>query len=129
DPKVNSRLYGLFGNFYSDENLHVDAGKTFRKNSEKSITIFFKDYKQFSFLDINFAILPSHAYQKISRDDIGTAEINFKPITSGPFKVYKWERDQKIHLIADSSSYLFNGNNVQEIIFKIVPDDFSLFTQ
>jgi len=129
DPKVNSRLYGLFGNFYSDENLHVDAGKTFRKNSEKSITIFFKDYKQFSFLDINFAILPSHAYQKISRDDIGTAEINFKPITSGPFKVFKWERDQKIHLIADSSSYLFNGNNVQEIIFKIVPDDFSLFTQ
>lgn len=129
DPKVNSRLYGLFGNFYSDENLHVDAGKTFRKNSEKSITIFFKDYKQFSFLDINFAILPSHAYQKISRDDIGTAEINFKPITSGPFKVYKWERDQKIHLIADGSSYLFNGNNVQEIIFKIVPDDFSLFTQ
>lgn len=129
DPKVNSRLYGLFGNFYSDENLHVDAGKTFRKNSEKSLTIFFKDYKQFSFLDINFAILPSHAYQKISRDDIGTAEINFKPITSGPFKVYKWERDQKIHLIADSSSYLFNGNNVQEIIFKIVPDDFSLFTQ
>lgn len=129
DPKVNSRLYGLFGNFYSDENLHVDAGKTFRKNSEKSLTIFFKDYKQFSFLDINFAILPSHAYQKISRDDIGTAEINFKPITSGPFKVYKWERDQKIHLIADGSSYLFNGNNVQEIIFKIVPDDFSLFTQ
>lgn len=129
DPAVNSRLYGLFGNFYSDENLHIDIRRTFRKNSEKSLSIFFKDIRKFSFLDINFAILPSHSYQKIDRDDIATAEINFKPVTSGPFKLHKWDRDQKIHLIADSSSYLFNADNVQEIIFKIVPDNFSLFTQ
>lgn len=129
DPKVNSRLYGLFENFYTDKDLHIDAGKTFKKNSEKSLTIFFKDSKQFSFLDINFAILPAHSYNGISRDDIATAEINFMPVTSGPFKLHRWERDQKVHLIADSSSYLFNEHNVQELIFKIVPDDFSLFTQ
>lgn len=129
DPAVNSRLYGLFGNFYSDENLHIDVRRTFRKNSDRSLTIFFKDIRKFSFLDINFAILPSHAYRKIDRADIATAEINFKPVTSGPFKLHKWDRDQKIHLIADSTSYLFNENNVQELIFKIVPDNFSLFTQ
>ena len=129
DPKVNSRLYGLFENFYTDKDLHIDANKTFRKNSQSSLTIFFKDYKKFSFLDINFAILPAHAYQNISRDEIETAEINFKPVSSGPFKLHKWERDQKIHLTADSSCYLFDGKNVQEIIFKIVSDDFSMITQ
>ncbi|MFZ1281353.1 MAG: ABC transporter substrate-binding protein, partial [Ignavibacteriaceae bacterium] len=129
DPKVNSRLYGLFENFFSSEDLHIDVAKTFRKNSDKSVTIFFKDYSNFSLLDINHAILPKHLYDGIKREEVETAELNFKPITSGAFKLYKWERDQKIHLKSDSLCYLFNGENIQEIIFKIVPDEFSLITQ
>lgn len=129
DPKVNSRLYGLFDNFYSTNDLHIDAKKTFRKNSETSVTIFFKDYQNFTFLDINHAIIPEHIYKNIKREDVETSEVNFKPVTSGPFKLYKWERDQKIHLWADSSCYLFNPNKVQEIIFKIIPDEYSLLTQ
>ncbi|MDT3694903.1 MAG: ABC transporter substrate-binding protein [Ignavibacterium sp.] len=129
DPVVNSRLYGLFGNFFTDENLHIDFNKSFRKNSEKSLTIFFKDFKQYSFLDFNFAILPAHAYKNVLRENIETSELNYKPITSGPFKLLKWDRDQKIHLVADSLCYLFNKKNIQEIIFKIIADDFSMFTQ
>jgi peptide/nickel transport system substrate-binding protein len=129
DPAVNSRLYGLFRNFFTDENLHIDLDKTFRKNSDKSLTVFFKDYKQYSFLDFNFAILPSHVYKNINRDDIETNELNYNPVTSGPFKLFKWDRDQKIHLVADSLCYLYNEKNIQEIIFKIIADDFSMFTQ
>jgi len=129
DPIVNSRLYGLFQNFYSTEELHLDLKKTFRKNSEKSLTIFFKNYQNFSFLDINHAILPEHAYRQLKRKNFETAEINFKPITSGPFKLINWERDQKIHLKADSACYLFDPDKVQEIIFKIIPDEFSQLTQ
>lgn len=129
DPKVNSRLYGLFDNFYTSKDLHIDLKKTFRKNSETSLTIFFKDYQNFSMLDINHAILPAHMYSNLKREDVETAEVNFKPVTSGPFKVYKWERDQKIHLLAASSCYLFDPTKVQEIIFKIIPDEYSLFTQ
>jgi peptide/nickel transport system substrate-binding protein len=129
DPKVNSRLYGLFANFYSSEDLHINTEKTFRKNSSKSVTIFFKDYNNFSLLDINHAIIPKHLYDGIRREDVETSELNFKPVTSGPFKLYKWERDQKIHLKADSSCYLFSSENIQEIIFKIIPDEFSLLTQ
>lgn len=129
DPKVNSRLLGMFENFYSSDDLHIDIDKTFRKNSETSLTIFFKDYLNFTMLDINHAILPAHVYGNIKRENVQTAEINFKPITSGPFKLYRWDRDQKIHLHADSSCYLFQPNKVQEIIFKIIPDEYSLITQ
>lgn len=129
DPAVNSRLYGLFENFFTDENLHIDLNKSFRKNSEKSLTVFFKDYKQYSFLDFNFAILPAHAYKNVLRENIETSELNFKPVTSGPFKLFKWDRDQKIHLVADSLCYLYNKKNIQEIIFKVISDDFSMFTQ
>ena len=129
DPKVNSRLYGLFNNLYSEEDLHINIQKTFRKNSEKSLTIFFKNYQNFSFLDINHSILPEHAYRNLKRENVETAEINFNPITSGPFKLSKWERVQSIHLKADSTCFLFNPKKVQEIIFKIIPDEFSLLTQ
>ena len=129
DPKVNSRLFGLFDNFYSSEDLQINLAKTFRKNSETSVTIFYKDYEYFTLLDINHAILPAHIFKKINRENIETSDVNFKPVTSGPFKLYKWERDQKIHLWADSTCYLFNPDKVQEIIFKIIPDEFSLITQ
>jgi peptide/nickel transport system substrate-binding protein len=129
DPKVNSRLYGMFDNFYRDKEFHIEINKTFRKNSNKSLTIFFKDFKSFAILDINHSILPKHIYEGIKREDIETAELNFNPVTSGPFKLYKWDRDQKIHLKADSSCFLFNPKNVQEIIFKIIPDEYSLITQ
>lgn len=129
DPKVNSRLFGLFNNFYSSDDLHIDIEKTFRKNSDKSLTVFFKDYSDFSLLDINHAIVPKHLYNGIKREDVGTSELNFKPISSGSFKLYKWERDQIIHLKADSLCYLYNDENIQEIIFKIIPDEFSLITQ
>ncbi len=129
DPKVNSRLFGLFDNFYSTEDLHIDLEKTFRKNSPISVSIFFKDYKNFTLLDINHAILPKHLYGNIKREDVETSEVNFNPVTSGPFKLYKWDRDQKIHLQVDSSCYLFNPDNIQQIIFKIIPDEYSLLTQ
>lgn len=129
DPKVNSRLLGLFEKFYTTDDLHIDIEKTFRKNSDKSLTIFIKDFSNFSLLDINHAILPKHLYDGINREEVETADLNFKPITSGPFKLYKWERDQKIHLKSDSSCYLFSPENIQEIIFKIIPDEFSMITQ
>jgi len=129
DPKVNSRLFGLFNNFYCSDDLHIDVNRSFRKNTEKSLTIFFKDYSNFTLLDINHAIIPKHLYDGIKREDVATAELNFNPVSSGPYKLYKWERDQKIHLKADSLCYLFNDENIQDIIFKIIPDEFSLLTQ
>ena len=129
DPKVNSRLFGMFNNFYQDKEFHIEVDRTFRKNSNKSLTIFFKDYRSVNLLDINHAVLPAHVYKGIKREDIETAELNFNPVTSGPFKLYKWDRDQKIHLKADSSCFLFNPKNIQEIIFKVIPDEYSRITQ
>ncbi|MCU0344279.1 MAG: ABC transporter substrate-binding protein [Ignavibacterium sp.] len=129
DPKVNSRLYGLFEDFYTSKDFHIDLRKTFRKNSSKSLTIFFKNDTTFSLLDINHPVIPKHVYDGLEREDYETAEINFKPVTSGPFKLYKWDRDQIINLKADSTCFLFNPKNLQEIIFKIVPDEYSIITQ
>lgn len=129
DPVVNSRLYGLFEDFYISEDLHIDVNRSFRKNSDKSLTIYFKNINTFTLLDINHSILPKHAYIGLKKEEFETAEINFNPVTSGPYKLSKWDRDQKIHLTADTSCFVYNSENVQTIIFKIIPDDFSMVTQ
>lgn len=129
DPEVDSRMLGQFNNFYLIDDLRIDTEKTFKIISANSLNIYFKDAKYFSFLDINLPILPKHVFKNIPLKDIATSEINFKPVTNGPFKLYKWERDLTIHLKADSSSFLFNPDGPQEIVFKIIPDPNSMITQ
>lgn len=129
DPKVNSRLYGLFNNFFSLDDLHIDSQKSFKKNSDKSLTIYFKSYTDFTLLDLNFAVLPSHIFNKYSREELQTAAANFNPVTSGPYKLLKWNRDQNIQLAADSTCYLFSNDMIQNIVFKIIPDEYSMINQ
>ncbi|HEY6437316.1 MAG TPA: ABC transporter substrate-binding protein, partial [Ignavibacteriaceae bacterium] len=45
-----------------------------------------------------------------------------KPVSSGPFKFKKWDRNQTIILEADSNSFLFTSGQIAELIFKVVPD-------
>jgi peptide/nickel transport system substrate-binding protein len=86
------------------------------------LTINFKKEASPLFLDINLEIIPKHIWSKYSREEFSNAETNFKPITSGPFKIEKWEQEGFISLKIDSSSFLFNSENIQKLIFKVIPD-------
>jgi len=122
DPEVQSRLLGSFDYFYTDENGKIDIGKTFNVKSSSEIEIHFPENSIVDLVEVSVPIIPEHIYSNISRDQISSSEINFNPISSGAFKLKKWDRNQTIVLEADSSSFLFNKGQVSEIVFKIIPD-------
>jgi len=122
DPQVESRFFGQFENFYTIDDMQIDINKTFKVVSPTILEINFKEDSNPSLLDINLEIIPKHIWSQFKRGEFPQAKINFEPITSGPFKLSKWEREALISLRIDSSSFLYNPDNIKEIIFKIVPD-------
>jgi peptide/nickel transport system substrate-binding protein len=122
DPAVQSRLLGTFKNFYTNSDNHINIGKTFTKLPDNKLKIYFKQNSIPSLFDVDFPVIPKHIFKNIARKDIQTSTENFNPVTNGPFKLKKWERNQSIILTINQSSFLFNPKSIKELIFKIIPD-------
>lgn len=122
DPEVESRLYGTFENFYSDKDGHIDMQRSFEIISQFKLVINFLPASSPDLFDIDIPILPRHIFKKIKRSDLSTSKINLNPVTNGAFKLKSWDRNSSIILAANSSSFLFNNKNINELIFKIIPD-------
>jgi peptide/nickel transport system substrate-binding protein len=129
DPQVQSRFYGMFKNFYHFEDGRIDLEKTFSVVDSFHLKINFLPEKVISVFDLAFPVIPKHIYEKLKRSEIQTAEINFNPVTSGPYKLKKWERNQYIVLEANKNCYLYDKGMINQIIFKVVPDYNSVITQ
>ncbi|MDH3267498.1 MAG: ABC transporter substrate-binding protein [Ignavibacteria bacterium] len=122
DPDVQSRLLGTFNQLYSDSDGHIDIEKAFKVISPNEFEIHFVENSVADLVKLSIPIIPEHIYSEISRDQIANSEINFNPVSSGPFKLKKWNRNQTITLEADSNSFLFTSGQAAELIFKVVPD-------
>jgi len=122
DPKVDSRFLGQFYNFHTIDGLLIDSEKTFEVISPNILKINFLKNALPTLLNINLDIIPKHIWSKIPKEEIATAKENFEPVTSGPFKLSQWNRMSTIHLDIDSSSFLFSPDNINRIIFKVIPD-------
>ena len=122
DPEVNSRLYGTFSSMYKDENNHIDIKKSFKDISEYELTITFPKNSKPTLNEMSIPILPSHIYGKIKRDELNTSETNFNPVSNGPFKFLRWNRNQNITLTVNTKSFLYEPDNINELVFKIIPD-------
>lgn len=129
DPRVQSRFVGMFRNFYHFEDGRIDIDKTFSIKDSFNIVINFPPDKNVTLFDLAFPILPRHIFENLKREKILTSDLNFNPVTSGPYKLKKWERNQFIILEANRSWFLYNDEMINEIIFKIVPDYNSIVTQ
>lgn len=129
DPKVESRFFGQFANFSTIDGQQIDIENTFKIISPTILDINFKKGSNPTLLDINLEIIPKHTWSKFKKEEFAQAQNNFEPITSGPFKLIKWEREALISLRIDSSSFLYNSDNIREIIFKVIPDYKSRITQ
>ena len=66
-------------------------------------------------------ILPQHYLKDVSASDLRTHDYGKMPLSSGPYKLNKWERQQYIELIANDN-YWANSPTLKKIIFKIIPD-------
>ena len=129
DPVVNSRLYGFFEDFYTDEENHIDVKKSFLVKSDYELQINFKPGATPKLIDVVHPVIPKHIFDKYDRKDIETAEANFNPVTNSPFVLKKWDRNQTITLGVNENSFLYNPENINELIFKIIPDYTSRLTQ
>jgi peptide/nickel transport system substrate-binding protein len=122
DPKVESRFFGQFEDFYTTDGQHIDVEKTFKVISPAVLEISFRKGSNPTLLDVNLEIIPKHIWSKFKPEEYSQAETNFKPVTSGPFKLMKWERESAISVRIDSLNFIYDPNNIKEIIFKIIPD-------
>jgi len=122
DPDVQSRLYGIFNQLFTESDGHIDIEKTFNVISPYEFEIRFPDKSVPDLIKIVVPVIPEHVFKNVSRDKFANHESNFNPVSSGAFKLKKWEKNQSVILEADSNSFLFKQGQVSEIIFKIVPD-------
>lgn len=129
DPQVQSRFYGMFKNFYHFDDGRVDLEKSFAVIDSFHLIINFLPEKVISLFDLAFPIIPKHIYEKLNRSEIQTSEINFNPVSSGPYKLKKWERNQFVILEANTGCFLYDKEMVNQIVFKVVSDYTSIVTQ
>ncbi|MFY9720806.1 MAG: peptide ABC transporter substrate-binding protein [Candidatus Cybelea sp.] len=78
----------------------------------------------------NAPILPEHLLAKYNDDkgSFNTAPYNSLPVGSGPFKVVAWHRGQDVRMVANPNFYL-GKPKLNEVIYKILPDENTAFTQ
>jgi len=129
DPEVQSRLYGIFEDFYTDEENHIDINKTFVVKSNYELQIKFKPESSPDLFDVVHPVIPKHIYEKYERKDLSTADENFVPVTNSPFLLKKWDRNQTITFSTNKNSFLYDEKSINELIFKIIPDYTSRLTQ
>lgn len=122
NPEAETRFIGQFENFYTIDGLQIDLEKSFNIISPKILEINFKEGSNPTLLDVNLEIIPKHIWSKYKTEEYPNAKSNFEPVTSGPFKLSKWERESTITLTMDSTSFLYNPENIREIVFKVIPD-------
>lgn len=77
----------------------------------------------------NAAILPKHLLAAANAaGSINEAPYNAMPIGSGPFKVVQWQRGTEVRLEANPN-YFLGRPKLNEVIFKIMPDENTMETQ
>jgi peptide/nickel transport system substrate-binding protein len=122
DPIVQSRLIGTFNPFFINEDGHIDVNKSFKIISEFEFEMNFSGGSKPELIKIVVPVIPKHIFSRVKREEISNDENNFTPVSSGAFKLKKWDRNQTIKFEADSNSFLFQQGQIAELIFKIVPD-------
>ncbi len=122
DAKTQSKFYGMFKNFYVKADLSIDTGKSFEVLSPFKIKINFNKNSVPTLNDIGYPILPKHIFEKTPREGMASAEVNLKPVGTGPYMLSAWEKNQSIKLVRNEKSILYNKSVIPELIFKIVPD-------
>lgn len=129
NPQVQSKFYGTFEKLLLNEDLSIDLKRSIEVIDSFSLKINFIPNTNIKLVDVVLPIVPKHIFDKYEYDEIPSAEINFNPVSCGPYKLKKWDRNQMIVLEANPNSFLYSDDMIKELIFKVVPDYNSRITQ
>lgn len=122
DPEVQSRFFGFFTNYFTNEDLSIDIEKSFHIISPNKIRINFKPDAFPSVFDFDLPIIPKHKYEGIARKDFMTAKSNLEPVGSGPYMLSSRKRDESITLKLREENFLSKDESISRILFKVIPD-------
>lgn len=122
DPQVQSRLSGTFDYLFTDTTGYVIKEQSFKIISPFEFEMYFTEHSVPYLVKIVIPIIPEHIFSNVSRDQLGSHESNFNPVSSGAYKLKKWDKNQSIILQADSNSFLFTSGQAAELVFKVVPE-------
>lgn len=78
----------------------------------------------------NAPILPAHLLEPLNdaKGTFNTAPYQAAPVGSGPFKFVSWERGTAVRMVA-FDKYFMGKPKLDEVVFKIVPDDSTLINE
>jgi peptide/nickel transport system substrate-binding protein len=76
--------------------------------------------------DSPYGIIPRHLLGKLP--DVNDAPYNAAPIGTGPFKIVKWYRGDRIEYVANDD-YFLGKPKLRRIIVKLIPDENTLANQ
>jgi len=122
DPAVQSRAFGFFEKYFTDDEGHILVEKSLIKISDWELKINFKKGSHPDLFEIDHPIIPKHIFENVKRAELSLVDFNQSPVTNGPYKLKKWDRDQAIILEKNPTSFLVDDNSANQIIFKIIPE-------
>ena len=105
---------------------HVDSAVAI---NDSTVVFYFNHTYPYQLMDVNDGpILPTHFFAGYDMADIRSIPIEEIP-TNGPYKVREWVRGQYLRLIAYEGFYDSPKPYINEVIFKMIPDQSVLITQ
>lgn len=122
DPSVQSRLYGTFKNLFVDEENHIDLKKTFEVISPFEFKVNFPPNSVPNLYELSLPVIPIHIFGENDRKELSGSGHNFKPVSSGSYLMKKWDKNQTVTLSANKRSFLYDDEQINEIVFKVIPD-------
>lgn len=122
DPEIQSRAMGFFNNYFTNESGKILTDKSFNKISDTQLEIRFRPGSRPTYFDVDQPIIPKHIFEGLKREEYVKAHFNINPITSGPYKLTEWKKNQSITIEKNNGSFLVNDSSPEKIIFKVVPD-------
>lgn len=93
-----------------------------------TVTFIFKEVYPEQMFDAAGEVLPKHVFEKTDRQSLRAHDFGRNPLSSGPFKLKRWVSQQYIELVPNER-YFGKQPHLQQVVFKIVPDETNLLMQ
>ena len=93
-----------------------------------TVTFIFKEAYPEQMFDAAGEVLPKHIFAHSDRAALRAHAFGRQPLASGPFKLKKWVSQQYIALVPNEN-YFGDKPLLEQVIFKIVPDEANLLLQ
>lgn len=97
---------------------------------DSTVQFLFAEPYMYQLMDINDGvILPEHVLGKLTPEEWKTSSFNTDPVSNGPYRLKSWVPNQFISFTKNEKFYDSSQPHIENLIFKVVPDQTQLSIQ